>query len=226
MSGRDAILNRLRTGLKTSEGRANRQRTVDERLANPQRGIIPARAQVDHSAQVDLFCEISEKVQSTVIRVNSETDIPGAVSDYLRSRNLPQNLCMGADDRLENLPWENAPNLERSKGPSDGSDAVSLAAAIGGVAESGTLILTSGTDNPTTNNFLPETQIIVIDSKDITDTYETVFDKMRGDHGKGVMPRTVNMITGPSRSGDIEQTILLGAHGPRALHIIVVDGGE
>jgi len=39
------------------------------------------------------------------------------------------------------------------------------------------------------------------------------------------MPRTVNMITGPSRSGDIEQTILLGAHGPKQLHIIVVGDG-
>jgi L-lactate dehydrogenase complex protein LldG len=36
------------------------------------------------------------------------------------------------------------------------------------------------------------------------------------------MPRTVNLISGPSRSGDIEQKIILGAHGPRALHIIVV----
>jgi L-lactate dehydrogenase complex protein LldG len=36
------------------------------------------------------------------------------------------------------------------------------------------------------------------------------------------MPRTGNMVTGPSRSGDIEQTILLGAHGPRRLHIVVV----
>ena len=34
----------------------------------------------------------------------------------------------------------------------------------------------------------------------------------------------VNLISGPSRSGDIEQKIILGAHGPRALHIIVVGG--
>ncbi|MEI9915983.1 MAG: LUD domain-containing protein [Methylovirgula sp.] len=39
---------------------------------------------------------------------------------------------------------------------------------------------------------------------------------------RGAMPRTVNFITGPSRSADIEQTLLLGAHGPRALHIIIV----
>ncbi|MBL1406986.1 MAG: LUD domain-containing protein, partial [Rhizobiales bacterium] len=38
----------------------------------------------------------------------------------------------------------------------------------------------------------------------------------------GEMPRTVNLITGPSRSGDIEQTLILGAHGPTKLHIILL----
>jgi L-lactate dehydrogenase complex protein LldG len=37
------------------------------------------------------------------------------------------------------------------------------------------------------------------------------------------MPRTVNFITGPSRTGDIEQKILMGAHGPRRLHIVIVE---
>jgi L-lactate dehydrogenase complex protein LldG len=37
------------------------------------------------------------------------------------------------------------------------------------------------------------------------------------------MPRTVNFITGPSRTGDIKQRIQLGAHGPRRLHIVLVD---
>ena len=50
-----------------------------------------------------------------------------------------------------------------------------------------------------------------------------VFERLREAYGKGVMPRTVNMITGPSRSADIAQTMLLGAHGPRKLHIVIVD---
>jgi L-lactate dehydrogenase complex protein LldG len=49
-----------------------------------------------------------------------------------------------------------------------------------------------------------------------------VFAKLRGIYGKGGAPRTLNFITGPSRSADIEQTLLLGAHGPRRLHIVVV----
>ena len=73
-------------------------------------------------------------------------------------------------------------------------------------------------------HFLPENHIVVINAYDIAGDYETVLrDARRSD---GTLPRTVNMITGPSRSGDIEQTLLLGAHGPRSLHIIVVEGEE
>jgi L-lactate dehydrogenase complex protein LldG len=94
------------------------------------------------------------------------------------------------------------------------------------VAESGTLALLSGPDNPTTLNFLPDTHIVVVDAGDIVGDYETVWRRLRERYGAGSMPRTVNFVTGPSRSADIEQTIILGAHGPRALHILVVGAGE
>jgi L-lactate dehydrogenase complex protein LldG len=99
---------------------------------------------------------------------------------------------------------------------------VSVAHADAGVAETGTLVLTSGQDNPTTLNFLPEVEIVVLTAADIAGDYETVWDRIRERYGRGTMPRTVNYVTGPSRSGDIEQTIILGAHGPRTLHIVVV----
>jgi L-lactate dehydrogenase complex protein LldG len=57
----------------------------------------------------------------------------------------------------------------------------------------------------------------------VTGSYEDAWDRLRRHVGDGVMPRTVNLITGPSRTGDIEQTIELGAHGPRRLHIILLD---
>ncbi len=95
-------------------------------------------------------------------------------------------------------------------------------AGFGGIAESGTLALLSGQDNPTTLNFLPDNHIVVLSEHDIAGAYETVFGTIRDLYGKGQMPRTVNLVTGPSRSADIEQTLILGAHGPRRLHIVVV----
>jgi L-lactate dehydrogenase complex protein LldG len=82
--------------------------------------------------------------------------------------------------------------------------------------------MVSGHENPSTLNFLPDNHIIVVSAKDIASDYEAVWNRVRFAYGKGTMPRTVNWITGPSRSGDIEQTLLLGAHGPRRLHVVLV----
>jgi hypothetical protein len=112
--------------------------------------------------------------------------------------------------------------LAVSFGRSDGSELNAASHAFAAVAESGTLVLTSGEANPTTLNFLPDNHIVVVNAKDVAGDYEEVWAKVRFANGKGQMPRTVNWITGPSRSADIEQTLLLGAHGPRRLHIVLV----
>jgi L-lactate dehydrogenase complex protein LldG len=128
----------------------------------------------------------------------------------------------GSDAALAALPWAREPHLERLEGPSVGRDAVSVSHAFAGVAESGTLVLASGPDNPTTLNFLPDTHIVMLTADDVAGDYETVWARMRERYGAGALPRTTNLVTGPSRSADIEQTLILGAHGPRALHILVV----
>ena len=90
------------------------------------------------------------------------------------------------------------------------------------MAESGTLALLSGPDNPTTLNFLAENHFVVVFAQDVLGDMESVIARLRTAYGAGVMPRALNFVTGPSRSADIEQTLLLGAHGPRRLHIVVV----
>ena len=83
-------------------------------------------------------------------------------------------------------------------------------------------MLLSGPDNPTTLNFLPDTHIVMLSADDIAGDYETVWRRIRERYGAGVCRARSNLVTGPSRSADIEQTLILGAHGPRALHILVV----
>jgi L-lactate dehydrogenase complex protein LldG len=128
---------------------------------------------------------------------------------------------MGDNPRLNQMPWSET-SLEILFGPSDGHDVNAVSTAFAGIAETGTLALVSGADNPTTLNFLPDNHIVVLPRESIAADYESVFAKLRSVYGKGVAPRTLNFITGPSRSADIEQTLLLGAHGPRRLHIVVV----
>ena len=222
MSGRDAILAEIRRSLATGPGDETRRATVAARLAARAPGIVPQRGQGDGAHRLALFLEMAEKVSATTERVAAMEDVPTAVARHLRSKNLPQAIRRGEDARLAALPFAREPQLTVTVGPSDGHDLAGLSHAFAGVAETGTVVLVSGADNPTTLNFLPEHHLVVVRASEIAGDYEAVWGRVRERFGPGEMPRAINWITGPSRSGDIEQTILLGAHGPRALHLLVV----
>ncbi len=226
MSGRETVLARVRAALGAGGSDAARRAAVAERLAETPRGVIPARGRLPDKARVALFCALSEKAGATVERVAKHQDVPKSVAAYLRARNLPACVRMGNDMRLRSMPWDKQRSLEVKRGPSDGDDEAGVSFAGAGIAETGTLVLLSGADNPTSVNFLPEHHIVVITAEDIQPEMESVLSMLRLRYGRGEMPRTVNFITGPSRSGDIEQTLLMGAHGPRAVHIILVGGPD
>lgn len=124
---------------------------------------------------------------------------------------------------LTGLPWAMVPALELRHGPATGDDTAGLSRAVAAAAETGTLFLVSGADSPTTINFLPDTHIAVIRASDIVGPYEDAWDRLRQTYGPGILPRTVNLISGPSRTADIEQIIVVGVHGPRRLHIILIE---
>lgn len=222
MSSRDAILGRIRKSLGASDADAPRLAAMRHRLTETPVSVIPARGQLPDAERVELFVRKASEVFATVVRLDSRNDIPAAVASYLRDRNLPQAIRHGEDPRLVGLPWEREAQLAVTVGPSAGQDLAGLSHADAGVAETGTVVLTSGADNPTTLNFLPDHHIVVVDASTVSGDYETVWANLRRRFGAGTMPRTVNLVTGPSRSADIEETLLLGAHGPRSLHILVV----
>ncbi len=221
MSPREAIFGKIRRSLGVAGDESGRKAAVTERLQARPRGVVPARGALPAAERLALFTRMAEAVSASVTHVAEAADVPAAVAEFLRQRNLPAALRMGDDKRLAAMPWAKT-QIATARGPSDGSDAVSIGHAFAGVAESGTVVMTSGADNPTTLNFLPETAIVVLDAADIAGDYESIWDRLRQTEGDGLLPRTVNWITGPSRSADIEQTLLLGAHGPRSLHIVVV----
>jgi L-lactate dehydrogenase complex protein LldG len=221
MSAREEIFSAVRRSLGVSGQEQPRREAVNERIAKAPRGIVPERGQLSGEALLALFEEQAKATLATIDRVKDRAAVPDAIADFLRRTNLPARLRMGADPRLGEMPWDKTA-LEISHGKSDGGDLVAVNHAFAGVAETGTLIMTSGPDNPTTLNFLPDYAIVIVDAKDVRGSYEDVWQRIRDRDGKGRMPRTVNWITGPSRSGDIEQKLLLGAHGPRSVHIVLV----
>ncbi len=226
MTNREQILNAVRRSLKRAPGDGAAE-SVEERLADRPRGPLPARAQIPPREQIDLFLAQAEAVQTTVERLADLSDVPKAVSAYLSGQNLPQSLRVAPDGQLSSLPWqEDAPLLEVGYGRAEPDDSTSLTPVFAGIAETGTLMLRSGSESPVTLNFLPETHIAVIFASQIVGTYEDAWQRFRDAGQDRRLPRTVNFITGPSRTGDIEQKILLGAHGPKRLHILLIDDGQ
>jgi L-lactate dehydrogenase complex protein LldG len=222
MTARELIFATIRRSLGVTGTEAPRRAAVASRLAGHPRGVVPARGELPPRERIDLFARMVEAASGTIARVGAAADVPVAVADFLRGLNLPLRLRHGDDPRLAALPWGNAPALEVSRGPSDGHDLAAVSHAFAAVAETGTVVLTSGPDNPTTLNFLPDVHVVVVEAGAVAGDFETVMEELRDRYGVGTLPRTVNMITGPSRSADIEQTLILGAHGPRKLHVIVV----
>jgi L-lactate dehydrogenase complex protein LldG len=220
MSAREKIFAGIRRSLHVTGAEAPRRAAVEARLAQHSLGIIPARGKGDEAMRLAAFRSEVLLAGATIAEVASAAETPREIARYLRESNLPALLRMGDDARLQAMPWSETA-VEVFSGPSDGNDLNAVSAAFAGVAESGTLALISGADNPTTLNFLPDNHIVVVFAEDVVGDYESVFARLRVKFGAG-LPRAVNFITGPSRSADIEQTLLFGAHGPRRLHVVVV----
>lgn len=218
---RDAILARIRKSLHASAG-DSRMAAAGQRIAAPVRNLIPKRADKEHSELVRQFVGYLQGQTATVFQLASMAQVPSAVAGYLRAANLPPRLRLGGDAQLARIDWASEPALVIDRGAAAADDAVGMSMAMAGVSETGTLMLVSGADNPVTLAFLPETHIIVVPENRIVGSYEDGFDLVRSRFGGGVMPRTLNLISGPSRTADIGGKIVIGAHGPRRLCVAVV----
>jgi L-lactate dehydrogenase complex protein LldG len=222
---RTQILAGIRKSLKRDAAPAP---PLEERLASPPRGPLPARARdLDHRALVDLLEKQAREVACSVVRVRSLDEVPAELQRYLKSQNLPAQVEMSPDPTLDRVPWKNAPMIEIARGRPSGAEGVGVTSAFAAIAETGTLMLASGPASPATMNFLPDTHVVVLPAARVVGPLEDAWARLRASvEGKlqsAAMPRTVNLITGPSRTGDIEQKIEMGAHGPRRLHLIVVE---
>lgn len=218
---RTQILNGIRRSLRRGELSADGLQAVHDRLRQPPRGPIVARAQLGQADKVALFCQWAEFNNATIARVGA-AEVPSEVTAFLARNNLPASIAMAPSPQLDGYDWAGQKMLAIRRGRGEGSDQVSVTGAFAGIAETGTLVMASGPDHPVSLNLLPDTHIVVLREADIVGGYEDVWGRLRERYGKDRMPRTVNTITGPSRTGDIEQTIELGAHGPRRMHILMV----
>lgn len=218
--GRDDVLGRVRARLGVRGDEPGRRGLVQSRLRAREANLIPERAQKPRTELIKLFQEMLEKSGAETIRVRTMKGLPEAIASALRDHKLPSRVRLGSDPIFESLRADPS-LLEVLTGPAQPADAVGLSHAFAAAAETGTLFLSSGPDNPSTLNFLPENHFVVVLANDIAGSYEECWSKLRLTCGNGTMPRTVNLISGPSRTADIEQTIVMGAHGPKNLVVFI-----
>jgi L-lactate dehydrogenase complex protein LldG len=218
---RAIVLERIRGALGIAKLDRARRASVARRLERHPRGTIPAKALLGPTECALRLTELLTKQGAEVARVATPEYAVNAIASYLSSNNLPPRLRMGADLGLAGLPWKAAWDMSRVFGRGEPSDKVCLSRALVAAAETGTLFLASGADNPTTLNFLPEFHMVLVKASDIVGCYEDAWDRLRAIYPERTLPRTVNLISGPSRTADIEQTIVRGAHGPSRLYVLI-----
>ena len=210
---RDAVLARVRAALGRSgageEAHAAAQAYIAQHRQGP-RPQLPADL-------VQRFLERAIDMESTVERVASADAVPAAVARYLGATAPQTGVCW---PELATLDWAAAGVSVESR-PTVGHDTLGITGCSCAIAETGTLVFVTGTQAPSATFLLPETHVAVVRADQIVAGMEEAFARIRAECG--LLPRAVNLVSGPSRTGDIEQTIVLGAHGPRRLHIVLVD---
>jgi len=224
---KEAILGAIRRGLKRGPLPSDQAAMLRERMAHPPRHLIPARSQVPRPDQIALLVRNIVKEFGTVTCVPDSGEVPEAVASYLAGQNLPSSLVMAPHPELRAIPWSSRPLLLIREGRAEPTDLVSLQHGFAAVAETGTLMLPSAAERPTTLNLLADTAVVVLRASRVVGAYEDAWDLLRAENHDaltgGFMPRNVMFVTGPSRSADIEQTLELGAHGPRRLHVVLIE---
>jgi L-lactate dehydrogenase complex protein LldG len=220
MSAREDILARVRANLGVSAGNAQRREAALGTVAARAQGPRPV-VDGDPAALAERFAAKSAAMSSTVEKLASMADVPAAVARYLAGNGLaPQAVCWPA---LASLDWA-AAGVQMEARAANGDDPVGITGCFCAIAETGTLMLLSGPQTAATTSLLPETHIAVVPVSRIVPAMEEGFALLRAEEGelRGELPRAVNFVSGPSRTGDIEQTIVLGAHGPYRVHLLIV----
>ena len=214
-TAREAILASIRQTLARDDALPPSADSRQRGGRRPARGPLPQWPEKD----VERFRDKLKVVAGSISYATGEAEVVSAIHAYLEQQALPLQLVSAKSPILDKLPWPDEFSVAQRS--ATGNDATVLTEAFAAVAETGSLVLLSSADSPTSLNFLPDNYLCLLRRERIVRHIEDVWDRIRQQPGH--MPRAVNLITGPSRTADVEQTIQLGAHGPRRLHVILLD---
>ena len=215
-SAREEILDRVAKAV----GRDDIDTETEKRLTDRLRQLPTKLRPQWNDDPVERFVSKLRAVAASVDVVGTAADVVESVQTFLREHNIPLAVTVAPDDRLNRDPWPDGLKVSRRNAIPE--DVTSITLAEAGVVETGSLVLPSSVKSPTGMNFLPENHIVILRKdqlvKHLEDGWACAVKSSNG------IPRTVNFITGPSKTADVEQTIEYGAHGPRRLHVVLLAG--
>lgn len=219
MSSRDTILQRLRhrtggelTAPECDFSVPNRPEwSTAEKLDMFEQTIESVHGEVHRTTEdgwIDRLAEILQTRSAQTLLIAKQHEIGKALQSATKNReDLPQLLVY--DEPVES--WQNALFSDVDAG---------ITSTRGGIAETGSLILWPSVDEPRLMSLVPPIHIAVLKASEL---YTTFHQAMQSQNWGTGMPTNALLISGPSKTADIEQTLAYGVHGPKELIVLVIE---
>ena len=172
---------------------------------------------VKYANSTEKFIAKLEKVGATVSVIDNKSELINELTRYVAKHQIQSEITISKDKEFDDYDWQ---DMDVTTDYESQTISVSVTYAYVGIEETGTLVMLSSPESPTGMNFLADHHMVALSSTDIVKTMEDVWTLLKGEDDE--LPRTINLITGPSRTADVEQEIQIGAHGPKHLHVVLI----
>ena len=221
---REAILKSIRSHLALSRNLDAREEEIKPRTEMVL-GLV-STALTEATSIVDLFKTSLEAVDGRCQIVHDDSELLHAITEIMR--NLRQtklsSLRVAVSDSSEVRRLVGLIELDLDEVAVTPSAAdvfnfdIGISGAQAGIAETGTLLLDSSRERHRLVSLVPPVHIAILDAAKIVATLSEALSLMR--KGEQVSP-IVTLVTGPSRTADIELTLAIGVHGPQELYVVI-----
>ena len=167
---------------------------------------------------------LMEEVLMDVVRLQARDGVPEAVRQWLDDHG--QGGAVTLSPALADIAFPDDFGRAVRRGAADGLEATSVTPCLAAIAETGSVVFASG-GRDARDAELPagEPRGGAARGSRSAAHVDDVFPMIRALAGtRGAMPRAVNFVTGPSRTADVEQTLEIGAHGPKRMLVLLLPG--
>lgn len=223
ISAREAILESIRSHLSLSKNLDAREQEIKHKT---ERGLLVSTVITDATPVVDLFKASLEEVDGHCLIVHDETELLHALAEIMR--NLRQtklsSLRVAVSDSTEVRRLIELIDLDLDEVAVTPSAAdvfsfdIGISGAQAGIAETGTLLLDSSRERHRLVSLVPPVHIAILNASQMVTTLSDALSLMRKD--EQVSP-IITLVTGPSRTADIELTLAIGVHGQQELYVVI-----